>query len=151
MIQSVTSPWESWRALELSVRMWPRSHLSVDLRERAGARTAGCGPGSLHHPPGGPVHTTRSWNSRWKSLPGLRRAKTSAMHLRGTEVVITVRYPIFRRGINSSGQTAPVTLGYLRESRYPGTAYLVIRVKGTDNSRSAASMRVSWAVGVFSR
>jgi hypothetical protein len=36
---------------------------------------------------------------------------------------ITDRYPIFRRGINSSGQTAPVTLGYLRESRYPGTVY----------------------------
>ncbi len=37
--------------------------------------------------------------------------------------MITVRYPIFRRGINSSGQTAPVTLGYLRESRYLGTVY----------------------------
>jgi hypothetical protein len=33
-----------------------------------------------------PVHTTRSWNSRWESLPGLSRAKTSAMHLHGTEV-----------------------------------------------------------------
>jgi hypothetical protein len=32
---------------------------------------------------------------------------------------------------------------------HPGT--LVIRVKGTENSRSAASMRVSWAVGSFSR
>jgi len=90
--------------------------------------------------------------------------------------VITVRYPIFGRGINSGGQTAPVTLGYLRKSRYPGTVYregranqgsaspteapqacdtvadphrnptdetahsgtLVIRVKGTENSRSAA-------------
>jgi hypothetical protein len=38
--------------------------------------------------------TTRSWNSRWESLPGLRRAKTSAMHLRGTGVVITVRYHV---------------------------------------------------------
>lgn len=33
VIRSVTSPRESWRALELSVRIWPRSHLSVDLRE----------------------------------------------------------------------------------------------------------------------
>jgi hypothetical protein len=37
--------------------------------------------------------------------------------------VITVRYPIFRRGINSGRQTAPVTPGYLRESRYPGSVY----------------------------
>jgi hypothetical protein len=33
------------------------------------------------------------------------------------------------------------------ETAHSGT--LVIRVKGTENSRSAASMRVSWAVGVF--
>jgi len=37
--------------------------------------------------------------------------------------VITVRYPIFRRGINSGGQSTPVTLGYLRESPYPGTVH----------------------------
>src|SRR5580693_2927895 len=35
------------------------------------------------------------------------------------------------------------------ETAHSGT--LVMRVKGTENSRSAASMRVSWAVGVFSR
>ena len=28
---------------------------------------------------------------------------------------------------------------------------VLMRVKGTENSRSAAPMRVSWAVGVFSR
>ena len=37
--------------------------------------------------------------------------------------MITVRYPIFRRGINSGRQTAPVTLGYPRESRYQGIVY----------------------------
>ena len=35
------------------------------------------------------------------------------------------------------------------ETAHSGT--LVMRVKGTENSRSAASMRVSWAVGAFSR
>jgi hypothetical protein len=35
------------------------------------------------------------------------------------------------------------------EAAHSGT--LVVRVKGTENSRSAASMRVSWAVGAFSR
>ena len=35
------------------------------------------------------------------------------------------------------------------ETAHSGT--LVMRVKGTENSRSAASMRVSWAVGVFSK
>ena len=34
-------------------------------------------------PPGGPMSTTTSWNSRCKLLPGLRTAKTSATHLRG--------------------------------------------------------------------
>jgi hypothetical protein len=34
------------------------------------------------------------------------------------------------------------------ETAHSGT--LVMRVKGTENSRSAASMRVSWAVGAFS-
>jgi hypothetical protein len=33
------------------------------------------------------------------------------------------------------------------ETAQSGT--LVMRVKGTENSRSAASMRVSWAVGAF--
>jgi len=37
--------------------------------------------------------------------------------------VITDRYLIFRRGINSGGQTAAVTLGYVRDSRYQGTVY----------------------------
>ena len=32
-------------------------------------------------------------------------------------------YLIFRRGINSGGQTAAVTLGYVRDSRYQGTVY----------------------------
>ena len=35
------------------------------------------------------------------------------------------------------------------ETAHSGT--LVMRVKDTENSRSAASMRVSWAVGGFSR
>ena len=35
------------------------------------------------------------------------------------------------------------------ETAHSGT--LVMRVKGTENSRSAALMRVSWAVGTFSR
>ena len=35
------------------------------------------------------------------------------------------------------------------ETAHSGT--LVMRVKGTENSRSPASMRVSWAVGAFSR
>ena len=35
------------------------------------------------------------------------------------------------------------------ETAHSGT--LVMRVEGTENSRSAASMRVSWAVGAFSR
>ena len=33
------------------------------------------------------------------------------------------------------------------ETAHSGT--LVMRIKGTENSRSAASMRVSWAVGAF--
>jgi hypothetical protein len=35
------------------------------------------------------------------------------------------------------------------ETAHSGT--LVMRVKGTENSRPAALMRVSWAVGAFSR
>ena len=35
------------------------------------------------------------------------------------------------------------------ETAHSGT--LVMRVKGTENSRLAAPMRVSWAVGAFSR
>ena len=96
MIWSVTSPLESWRALELSVRMWPRSHLSVDLRE-LGWRTD-CWLRSRKPSPSTrwPQCIPPGVGTRWESLPGLRRAKTSAMHLRGTEVVITVRYHFFR-------------------------------------------------------
>ncbi len=52
--------------------------------------------------------------------------------------VITARYPIFRRGINSGGQTAPVTLSYLRESRYPGTVYREARQIRTPASPTEA-------------
>jgi hypothetical protein len=64
--------------------------------------------------------TATSCKSRCEFLPGFSfsTVKTSVRH---PVRVITVRYPIFRRGINSSGQTAMVTLGYLRESPYPGT------------------------------
>ena len=48
-------------------------------------------------PPGGPMSTATSWNSRCKLLPGLRTAKTSTTHLRGNLRSDTVRYPVFRR------------------------------------------------------
>ena len=116
-------------------------------------------------------------------------AKTPAMHLRRTveEEVITVGYPIFRRGINSGGRTAPVTLGYPPGVAVPGhrdregrarqgfcepqkphkrrdaaadphrnptieTAHsgtLVMRVKGTENSRSVSVDACELGSGAF--
>ena len=69
--------------------------------------------------------------------------------------------PVSVRPGKSGASASPTEIPQLRDTapdphRNPtdGTAHsgtLVMRVKSTENSRSSASMRVSWAFGAFSR
>jgi hypothetical protein len=73
------------------------------------------------------------------------------------EVVLPDRSAGLSQGASASPTETPQvrdTMGGPHRNPTDETAHsgtLVIRVKGTENSRSAAWMRVSWAVGAFSR